>query len=120
MLFIVVNSNLNMRRFIIKNKQNLTPSNPLYIRTFTPVVKEEKKVEAPKASPKVEPVVVKEEIKQVEETDIMTTSEKVQLANQILGQEPKAKKVKTDKGLIERAESKKSIITEDNREILMD
>lgn len=41
------------------------------------------------------------------------------LANE-LAPEQKAKRVKKDKGLIERVESSKILITEDNRQLLMD
>ena len=37
--------------------------------------------------------------------DVMDTKQKIELANQILGTEPKIKKIKKEKGLIERAES---------------
>ena len=50
----------------------------------------------------------------------MTTMEKVELANQILGDSGKVKRIKRDKGLIERAESTKTILMEDNRELLND
>jgi hypothetical protein len=50
----------------------------------------------------------------------MTTQEKVELANQVLGTTPKVKRIKGDKGLIERAEVNKTILMEDNRELLID
>ena len=60
----------------------------------------------------------KEEIK---EDNVMDTKEKIQMANAILNAEqPKVKKVKKDKGLIERTESSITILTEDNRELLKD
>ena len=49
----------------------------------------------------------------------MDTKEKIQLANEILDTPSKIKRIKKDKGLIERMESTKSIITEDNKELLM-
>ena len=52
--------------------------------------------------------------------EVMTTSEKVELARQALSDAPKVKRVKKDKGLIERTESSKTILTEDNRELLND
>ena len=62
------------------------------------------------------------ENKKIEENNInvMDTKEKIELANQILEQEPKVKKIKKEKGLIERVESSKTILTEDNRELLRD
>lgn len=59
------------------------------------------------------------------ETKVMDTKEKVQLAQAILATNaqqaaPKVKKVRKDKGLIERAESSAIILTEDNKELLND
>ena len=50
----------------------------------------------------------------------MDTKEKIELANQILEQEVKVKRIKKDKGLIEKVETNKIILTEDNRELLRD
>lgn len=55
----------------------------------------------------------------------MDTKEKVELASQILNnsnneKDFQFKRIKKDKGLIERTESSKTIITEDNRELLVD
>jgi hypothetical protein len=53
----------------------------------------------------------------------MTTSEKIAMAQSVLsGTEAAApvKRVKKDKGLIERTESSKTILTEDNKELLND
>lgn len=66
----------------------------------------------------------KEENKIVENKSVMTTEEKIQMAQSVLsGSEPSAapvKRVKKDKGLIERTESSKTILTEDNKELLND
>lgn len=54
---------------------------------------------------------------------VMTTSEKIAMAQSVLANEEKAapvKRVKKDKGLIERTESSKTILTEDNKELLKD
>ena len=54
---------------------------------------------------------------------VMTTSEKIAMAQNVLnGEEVSApvKRVKKDKGLIERTESSKTILTEDNKELLND
>ena len=54
-------------------------------------------------------------------TKNMTTMEKVAAAEAVVGNlEPNVKILKKDKGLIERTESSKIILTEDNREILTD
>lgn len=56
-----------------------------------------------------------------ENKSVMTTDEKVALAQGILGGEAqKPKRIKKDKGLIERTESSKTILTEDNKELLID
>ena len=56
--------------------------------------------------------------------EVMTTSEKIAMAQSILNSEekstPSVKRVKKDKGLIERTESSKTILTEDNKELLND
>ena len=50
---------------------------------------------------------------------VMDTKEKIQMAAEILeGGDVNVKKLKKEKGLIERTESSKTIITEDNRELL--
>lgn len=76
----------------------------------------------------MEEVKAKEEIKVVEtiiedkKVNDMNTKEKITYANEILTNQEgvKVKKVKKDKGLIERTESSKIILTEDNKELLND
>jgi hypothetical protein len=54
---------------------------------------------------------------------VMTTSEKIAMAKNVLSgadQQASVKRVKKDKGLIERTESSKTILTEDNKELLND
>lgn len=52
---------------------------------------------------------------------MMTTSEKVAAAQSILNDaKSNTKTIKKDKGLIERAENTKTILTEDNKELLKD
>lgn len=56
-----------------------------------------------------------------ENKSVMTTDEKVALAQSVLeGDVQKPKRIKKDKGLIERTESSKTILTEDNKELLND
>ena len=58
-----------------------------------------------------------------ENKQVMTTSEKIAMAQSVLsGTEAAApvKRVKKDKVLIERTESSKTILTEDNKELLND
>lgn len=59
----------------------------------------------------------------IENKEVMTTSEKVAMAQSVLNGADAAapvKRVKKDKGLIERTESSKTILTEDNKELLND
>jgi hypothetical protein len=87
-----------MGRFIIKHIQGNKPQKP--IRASYP---SENKIN--------------------ENKSVMTTEEKIAMAQNVLnGSEPSApiKRVKKDKGLIERTESSKTILTEDNKELLND
>ena len=61
----------------------------------------------------------KEENNIEENKKVMTTDEKVALAQTVLG-EKQTKRIKKDKGLIERTESSKIVLTEDNKELLND
>lgn len=92
-----------MGRFIIKHIDNRKPQVKMYPSDAKkPVVKENKK--------------------KVNE-QVMTTSEKIAMAKNVLNgadQQASVKRVKRDKGLIERTESSKTILTEDNKELLND
>ena len=58
-----------------------------------------------------------------ENNQVMTTSEKIAMAQSVLSGADQAapiKRVKKDKGLIERTESSKIVITEDNKQLLND
>lgn len=92
-----------MGKFIIKHIDNRKPQIKMYPSdTQKPVVKENKK--------------------KVNE-QVMTTSEKIAMAKNVLSgadQQASVKRVKRDKGLIERTESSKTILTEDNKELLND
>jgi len=55
-----------------------------------------------------------------EEKTAMNFEEKVNAAEAIIMDEKPVKRVKKDKGLIERTESSKTILTEDNKMLLMD
>jgi len=50
--------------------------------------------------------------------DVMTTKEKIEAANSVLA--TPVKRIKKDKGLIERTESSVTVLTEDNKELLKD
>lgn len=63
-----------------------------------------------------------DELKNIKEENVMMdTKQKIELANEILAEEGqiKVKRIKKDKGLIERKENT-IILTEDNRELLKD
>ncbi len=85
-----------MGRFIIKHINNMKP-------------------QFPNTGKKVEENNIKEN------KNVMTTDEKIAMAQAALssGSAP-VKRVKKDKGLIERTESSKTILTEDNKELLND
>ena len=69
----------------------------------------------------VEENIVNEENNIDENEDVMTNSEKISMAQDVLNDSAlKTKRIKKDKGLIERAESSKTILTEDNKELLND
>jgi hypothetical protein len=55
-----------------------------------------------------------------EKKDMLTKEQLSAIENTVEGMNPTVKVIKTDKGLIERTESSKIIITEDNRQVLND
>lgn len=88
-----------MGRFIVKHIPSMKPQGTFVRRSVT----NENKIE--------------------ENKSVMTTEEKIALAQAALANERPAapvKRVKKDKGLIERTESSKTILTEDNKELLND
>ena len=122
-----------VKRFIHKKiKDNISSrrlsflKNPTVEKVENIVAKEELKQEIVEEKPiVVEPIIEVEEIvkdnEEIKEDNVMDTKEKIQMANAILNAEqPKVKKVKKEKGLIERTESSITILTEDNRELLKD
>ena len=86
-----------MGRFIIKHINKFTPQKPVSVNTS-----EENNIN--------------------ENKTVMTTEEKIAMAQEVLDGKPAPsfKRVKKDKGLIERTESSKTILTEDNKELLND
>lgn len=121
-----------VKRFIHKKvKDNISSrrlailKNPTVEKVENIVVKEEKQEVVEQETIVVEPIIEVEEIvknnEEIKEDNVMDTKEKIQMANAILNAEqPKVKKVKKEKGLIERTESSITILTEDNRELLKD
>jgi hypothetical protein len=62
--------------------------------------------------------VVKNNTKETEKEKVM---DKISMAEQIINDTPApVKRIKKDKGLIERTESSKIVITEDNKQLLND
>jgi hypothetical protein len=128
-----------VKRFIFKKtKDNISPRRLAMLKNHSqsevieemPIVEEvlpeiEEVVEQEVFNEEHIEVVENEEIienkEELKEDNVMDTKEKIQMANAILNvEQPKVKKVKKDKGLIERTESSITILTEDNRELLKD
>lgn len=55
-----------------------------------------------------------------DDSDMLTKEQIEEIEAQAIAMQPEVKIVKKDKGLIERAESSKIVLTEDNRQILND
>lgn len=97
-----------MQRFIIKKKMAkkmaVLVEKPLYDK---PIVEDKQDIE-----------------NKIEIQENMDTQDKIRMATALLNQEDeslvKVKKMRKDKGLIEKTESSKIILTEDNRELLND
>ena len=97
-----------MQRFIIKKKMTkkmaVLVEKPLHDK---PIVKDKQVIE-----------------NKIEIQENMDTQDKIRMATALLNQEDeslvKVKKMRKDKGLIEKTESSKIILTEDNRELLND
>ena len=106
-LFIKVNRLFIMAKFAHRRKQELS-YHPRYNSA------------QPATSANDAEVITEAEDNKVKNQKEMTTMEKVELANQILGDSGKVKRIKKDRSLIERAESTKTILMEDNRELLVD
>ena len=109
-------------RSIFYRKRNVsTVSLPTQDETVENVVLESTRVE--NVSAQETKTVSETKNKKTKKSKDMTTVEKIQQASSILSsvEAPQAvKRVKKDKGLIERTESSKIILTEDNKELLVD
>ena len=101
-----------------KTIKSKTITKPIFIEEKKVVVKDTNKTqqEPLKDENVVETII---DNKKVNEMD---TKDKITYANAILAskEDIKVKKVRKDKGLIERTESSKIILTEDNKELLND
>lgn len=81
----------------------------------SPVIESETKVEVEETK------ISNKKNKKEKNTEDMNINDKVKQAEETLNaMEPEVKVVKRDKGLIERTESSKIILTEDNRQLLVD
>ena len=106
-----------MRRFIHKKINDKTLSNKKGVTSLR--FKKEEIIESVEVKDEILPI--EENNEEIKEEIVMDTKEKIQMASAILNAEqPKVKKVKKDKGLIERTESSITILTEENRELLKD
>lgn len=97
-----------MGRFIMKHIDNRKPQITL------PKVQNETQSKVQKNTQE------KEENNKTVNEEVMTTSEKIEMAQNVLNGAMATKRIKKDKGLIERTESSKTILTEDNKELLND
>ena len=113
-----IKDNISPRRLAILEKSTLEKVENIAVKEEIQEIVEQEAIV-------VEPIIeVEENVKdneEIKEDNVMDTKEKIQMANAILNAEqPKVKKVKKEKGLIERTESSITILTEDNRELLKD
>lgn len=107
------------RRYVttnVNNSQNEAVLDAIVDEVVEIIEKKEEEVKTPKKGTK------KENNESELNTKVMDTREKIELASSILEMEaqPKVKKVKKDRGLIERVEGSTIILTEDNKELLID
>ena len=111
-------------RFITKHIDNRKPQlkNVTFVKKASDNTINETKAEVktvePKVEVKVEPI-IEPKVDKEESNKVMTTSEKIEMAQNVLNGNG-TKRIKKDKGLIERTESSKTILTEDNKELLKD
>lgn len=116
-------------KFVLKKSQVIKPQKTYSVEiNKNESSKKEKIAEEPKKNnnsteKKTSGKKTKNKLNENKDTD-MDTSDKIALAQQILGKEGVnengLKVLKRDKGLIERTESSKIILTEDNKELLAD
>ena len=113
-----IKDNISPRRLAVLEKSTLEKvENIVAKEEIQEIVKQETIV----VEPIIEFEVNVKDNEEIKEDNVMDTKEKIQMANAILNAEqPKVKKVKKEKGLIERTESSITILTEDNRELLKD
>lgn len=111
-------------KFIGKHLQEMKPQKS-FLRTNqlnSEIVKEKEIIvdNNDEKKDEVKKTVRKKKNKIEENKSDMNTAEKIAMAKEILGTNDTLKVLKKDKGLIERTESSKTILTEDNKELLVD
>ena len=79
-----------------------------------------KRIDTRKPQKKLVDECVNQDNNKIKKEVVMTTDEKVAMAQNVLKPASNTKRLKKDKGLIERTESSKTILTEDNKELLVD
>lgn len=79
-----------------------------------------KRIDTRKPQKKLVEECVNQDNNKIKKEVVMTTDEKVAMAQNVLKPASNTKRIKKDKGLIERTESSKTILTEDNKELLVD
>lgn len=79
-----------------------------------------KRIDTRKPQKKLVDECVNQDNNKIKNEVVMTTDEKVAMAQNVLKPASNTKRIKKDKGLIERTESSKTILTEDNKELLVD
>ena len=79
-----------------------------------------KRIDMRKPQKKLVDECVNQDNNKIKKEVVMTTDEKVAMAQNVLKPASNTKRIKKDKGLIERTESSKTILTEDNKELLVD
>ena len=113
-----------MVRFVNKSfKKRLPQFSPIIVEKPAEEIRtEDKKEEEIKEETVEKPKSTAKKNKKVKKDAEMNTNEqKIATAELIAGRmEPEVKVVKKDRGLIERTESSKIILTEDNRQVLND
>lgn len=103
-----------MKRSVVMNRKNDSTYG-------APIVESEKAVEKPEIEKKAKPASGKKNNKKTKKGEDMNIDEQISAAEVVLDEIERPKKVvKKDRGLIERCESSKIILTEDNRQVLND
>ena len=122
--------------FIIKKYQEHKPAKRIVTSASKPIKEvpsmQIKEVEEKPKEVEVKPIVtetpnnvqknVEQKKKEINKNEAKTKDmDKISMAEQIINDTPRdIKRLKKDKGLIERTESSKTILTEDNKQLLVD